>query len=182
MSKRTAKTERKTRETEIKVEVSLDGCGDSKVKIDNYFLTHMIETFARYSNMDIKIEAKGEDEHHLVEDVAIALGKTFISAVGNKPIERLGTATVVMDDALVMTSLDIVDRPYCEVDCSDMLYQHFFRSFAMSAGISLHTVVIRGFDDHHIIEAIFKSLGAALKKAIVPRDKEISTKGMVMEK
>ena len=92
------------------------------------------------------------------------------------------TKTVVMDDALVMTSLDIVDRPYAEVDCPDPLYHHFFRSFAMSAGITLHMMVIRGFDEHHIIEAGFKSLGLALKGAIVKRDSELSTKDKVKVK
>ena len=113
--------------------------------------------------------------------MGITLGKAFAKALDDKPIERMATSTVVMDDAMMMTSLDIVDRPYCEVDCPDALYQHFMRSFAMSAGITLHIVQIRGFDEHHIIEASFKSMGMALKQAVVPRSSELSTKDKVRE-
>ena len=182
MSNRTATIERKTRETQITVDVNLDGSGKFDVECDIQFLKHMIETFARYSNIDIKMKASGDNEHHLIEDVGIALGKVFVKALGSDPIERMCTKTVVMDDALVMTSLDIVDRPYAEVDCPDPLYHHFFRSFAMSAGITLHIMVIRGFDDHHIIEAGFKSMGLAIKGAIVRRATELSTKDKVKVK
>ena len=179
MANRTAAIERKTRETQIDVDLNLDGTGKFDVKCDDQFLKHMIETFSRYSNIDIKMKASGDNEHHLVEDVGITLGKTLVKALGSEPIERMYTKTVVMDDALVMTSLDIVDRPYAEIDCPDPLYHHFFRSFAMSAGITLHMMVIRGFDEHHIIEAGFKSLGLAIKGAIVRRSTELSTKDKV---
>ena len=182
MSNRTATIERKTRETQITIDVNLDGSGKFDVECDIQFLKHMIETFARYSNIDIKMKASGDNEHHLIEDVGIALGKVFVKALGSDPIERMCTKTVVMDDALVMTSLDIVDRPYAEVDCPDPLYHHFFRSFAMSAGITLHIMVIRGFDEHHIIEAGFKSMGLAIKGAIVKRATELSTKDKVKVK
>ena len=182
MSDRTATIERKTRETQIKVDVNLDGSGKFDVDCDIQFLKHMVETLARYSNIDIKMKASGDNDHHLIEDVGISLGKAFSKALGATPIERMCTKTVVMDDALVMTSLDIVDRPYAEIDCPDPLYHHFFRSFAMSAGITLHIMVIRGFDDHHIIEAGFKSMGLALKGAIVRRDTELSTKDKVKVK
>ena len=182
MANRTAAIERKTRETQITVDVNLDGSGKFDVQCDIQFLKHMIETFARYSNIDIKMKASGDNEHHLIEDVGIALGKAFLKALGDEPIERMCTKTVVMDDALVMTSLDIVDRPYAEVDCPDPLYHHFFRSFAMSAGITLHIMVIRGFDEHHIIEAGFKSMGLAIKGAIVRRATELSTKDKVKVK
>ena len=182
MANRTAAIERKTRETQITVDLNLDGSGKFDVQCDIQFLKHMIETFARYSNIDIKMKASGDNEHHLIEDVGIALGKAFLKALSDEPIERMCTKTVVMDDALVMTSLDIVDRPYAEVDCPDPLYHHFFRSFAMSAGITLHIMVIRGFDDHHIIEAGFKSMGLAIKGAIARRDTELSTKDKVKVK
>ena len=182
MSNRTSNIERKTRETQITIDVNLDGTGKFDVECDIQFLKHMIETFARYSNIDIKMKASGDNEHHLIEDVGIALGKVFVKALGSEPIERMCTKTVVMDDALVMTSLDIVDRPYAEVDCPDPLYHHFFRSFAMSAGMTLHIMVIRGFDDHHIIEAGFKSMGLAVKGAIVRRATELSTKDKVKVK
>ncbi len=179
MSGRTSKMERKTRETEIYVELNLDGKGKFDVECDIQFLKHMVETLSRYSGMDIKLRASGDNEHHIIEDVAITLGKAFANALDDKPIERMATRTVVMDDALVMTSLDIVDRPYAEVDCPDQLYHHFFRSFAMSAGLTLHIMVIRGYDDHHIIEAGFKSMGIALKEALRRRDSELSTKDKV---
>ena len=171
--------ERKTRETEISVELNLDGKGKFDVECDIQFLKHMVETLSRYSGMDIKLRASGDNEHHIIEDVAITLGKAFANALDDKPIERMATRTVVMDDALVMTSLDIVDRPYAEVDCPDQLYHHFFRSFAMSVGLTLHIMVIRGYDDHHIIEAGFKSMGIALKEALRRRDSELSTKDKV---
>ena len=179
MANRTAVIERKTRETQITVDLNLDGSGKFDVECDIQFLKHMIETFSRYSNIDIKLRAVGDNDHHLIEDVGITLGKAFAQALGGQPIERMCTKTVVMDDALVLTSLDIVDRPYAEIDCPDPLYHHFFRSFAMSAGITLHIMVIRGFDEHHIIEAGFKSMGLAIKGAIVRRDSELSTKDKV---
>ena len=179
MANRTAVIERKTRETQITVDLNLDGSGKFDVECDIQFLKHMIETFSRYSNIDIKLRAVGDNDHHLIEDVGITLGKAFAQALGGQPIERMCTKTVVMDDALVLTSLDIVDRPYAEIDCPDPLYHHFFRSFAMSAGITLHIMVIRGFDEHHIIEAGFKSMGLALKGAVVRRDSELSTKDKV---
>ena len=182
MAKRTAAIERNTRETQITMDVNLDGTGKFDVECDIQFLKHMIETLSRYSGIDIKMRASGDNDHHLIEDVGITFGKAFSKALGSEPIERMCTKTVVMDDALVTTSLDIVDRPYAEVDCPDPLYHHFMRSFAMSAGITLHIMVIRGFDDHHIIEAGFKSLGLALKGAIVRRDSELSTKDKVRVK
>ena len=179
MAGRIAKIKRETRETNVSVELNLDGKGKFEVDCDLQFLKHMVETLARYADFDIKMKACGDNEHHLIEDVAITLGKAVKDALGDKPIERMATATVVMDDAMVMTSLDLVDRPYCEADCPDPLYVHFFRSFAMSAGITLHILVIRGFDDHHVIEAGFKSMGKALKEAIVVRKSTLSSKGDV---
>lgn len=84
-----------------------------------------------------------------------------------------------MDDALVMAAVDLVDRPYCDTDCPDDMYAHFFRSFAMSAGITLHIVIIRGFDGHHVVEASFKALGRCLRQAVVPRGTLLSTKDAV---
>ena len=179
---RKAVIERKTRETQVNLDIDLDGTGKFDVDCDIQFLKHMMETFSRYSGIDVKMKASGDNEHHLIEDVGITLGKALAKALGDVPIERMCTKTVVMDDALVMTSLDIVDRPYAEVDCPDPLYHHFFRSFAMSAGITLHIMVIRGFDDHHIIEAGFKSMGLAIKGAIARRETELSTKDKVKVK
>ena len=96
--------------------------------------------------------------------------------MGDEPIERMATAVIPMDDALVMASLDLVDRPYADIDCPDPLYTHFMRSLAMSAGMTLHIVVIRGFDEHHIVEAGFKATGKALAEALRRRSTELSTK------
>ena len=176
MTGRTAKVERSTRETQISVELDVDGTGKFDVQCDIQFLKHMVETLARYAGFDIVLRATGDNDHHIIEDVAITLGKAFTEAMDGRPIERMATSTVVMDDAMVMTSLDLVDRPYADVDCPDPLYVHFFRSFAMTAGITLHILKIRGFDDHHIIEAGFKSMGKALEAAVKVRDTELSTK------
>ena len=182
MTSRAASIKRETRETNISVDLNLDGSGKYDVECGNQFLKHMVETLARYAEFDLKLKASGDNEHHLVEDVAITLGKAFKDALGDQPVERMATATVVMDDAMVMTSLDLVDRPYCEADCPDPLYVHFFRSFAMTAGITLHILMIRGFDDHHITEAGFKSMGKALKEAVKVRKTVLSNKGSVKVK
>ncbi len=181
-TKRAAKIERSTRETKVTIELNIDGNGNFDVVTDVQFLKHMIETLARYGSFDIKMDASGDNEHHLIEDVAITLGQAFKQALGTSPIARMATSTLTMDDALVMTSLDIVDRPYAEIDCPDPLYHHFFRSFAMSAGMTLHILQIRGFDEHHIIEASFKTMGTALKTAVIPRETELSTKDSVKVK
>jgi imidazoleglycerol-phosphate dehydratase len=176
MKGRVSEIERKTKETDISVNIVIDGEGRYDVKCDNGFLKHMVETLSRYSSVDIALKGKGDDDHHLIEDVGITLGMAFKDAVGKTPIERMATKTVVMDDAMVTVSLDIVDRPYADIDCPDSLYHHFFRSFAMSAGMTLHILVIRGFDDHHIVEASFKAFGMCLRSALRKRDTEISTK------
>ncbi len=179
MAGRTAKVERSTRETEISAEIDLDGTGRFEVESSIQFLKHMVETLARYASFDLKVSAYGDNDHHIIEDTAITIGKAFSKALDGRPIERMATAVVPMDDALVMTSLDLVDRPYADIECPSPEYHHFMRSFAMSAGMTLHIVVMRGFDDHHVIEAGFKSLGKALKEAVKPRDAELSTKDSV---
>jgi imidazoleglycerol-phosphate dehydratase len=176
MTGRSAKVERKTRETDISVELSIDGAGKFDVECDIQFLKHMVETLARYASFDIAMKATGDNDHHLIEDAAITIGKAMAQAMDGRPIERMATSTVVMDDAMVQVSLDLVDRPYADIDCPDPLYLHFMRSFAMTAGITLHVLVIRGFDDHHIVEASFKALGRALKEALKVADRELSTK------
>ena len=182
MSGRAAAVERKTRETEVSVKLDLDGSGEYDIKCQMQFLKHMTETLSRYSSVNMILKVSGDDEHHIIEDTAITIGSALKKAAGTKPICRMSSRTVAMDDALVMVSMDIVDRPYAEIDCPDPLYAHFFRSFAMSSGMTLHTVVMRGFDDHHIIEATFKALGLCLKDALRIRDKELSTKDAVKTK
>lgn len=176
---REAKVSRKTRETSIDLKLNIDGTGTAKVDIDERFLRHMLETLTRYAGFDLTVKAAGDDRHHLVEDVAIALGSAFRQALGTEPVERMASVMTPMDDALVTAAVDIIDRPYCDADCPDVLYLHFFRSFAMSSGITVHILVHRGIDEHHLVEASFKALGIALKKAVVPRQTVLSTKDAV---
>ena len=179
MTARMAKLERDTRETRISTELNLDGTGEFRVDCQIQFLKHMVETMARYASFDLKMNAGGDNEHHIVEDVAITLGTVMKMSLEEQPVERVATEFIPMDDALVMVSVDIVDRPYADIDCPDPLYAHFFRSFAMSAGLTLHISVIRGFDEHHIVEASFKALGRALYRATRVRGSELSTKDRV---
>ena len=174
MTARTSSIERSTRETRISVDLDIDGTGDVTCEIQ--FLKHMTETLARYAGFDLVLSAEGDNDHHIIEDTAITLGKAIRQAMGDEPIERMATAVIPMDDALVMASLDLVDRPYADIDCPDPLYTHFMRSLAMSAGMTLHIVVIRGFDEHHIVEAGFKATGKALAEALRRRSTELSTK------
>jgi len=176
MASRKASVERKTKETNVSISIDIDGSGKYDVACEEQFLRHMLETFSRYSSFDLKISASGDNEHHLIEDVAIVLGSAVREAIGDTPVERIGSAIVPMDDALVEVTLDIIDRPYADIDCPDAIWHHFLRSFAMSAGITLHVIVKRGFDDHHTVEASIKALGTALKRAVVPRNDVLSTK------
>jgi len=170
---------RRTRETEIVVKLDLDGSGSYKCDIPDEFLRHMVETLARYSGTDIEISAKGDIAHHLIEDVAIALGKTFREALGDMTVRRIGSAVVPMDDALVQVSVDLIDRPYVHIEVPNLMYEHFLRSFAMELRATVHTVIIRGKDEHHVVEATFKALGLALKEAMERTGKTVSTKSNV---
>lgn len=176
MKARKAKLSRKTRETEVSVSMNLDGTGECKIGIEDQFLRHMVETLARYSSFDIDLKAVGDNKHHVVEDAGIVLGTALRQALASDPIERVASATVPMDDALVTAAVDMIDRPYVDVECPDDLCMHFFRSLAMSAGITLHIRIDRGFDEHHITEAGFKALGIALREAVVRRERFLSTK------
>lgn len=179
---RTADIERRTKETSVEVSIDLDGSGEYEVECDIQFMKHMLETLSRYSAVDMRIKASGDDEHHIIEDIGITLGAAVRKALDGKPICRMSTRVVAMDDALVMASIDMVDRPFAEIECPDTLYSHFLRSFAMSAGMTMHTLIFRGFDEHHIIEATFKSLGLCIKDAVRLRPKELSTKDSVRTK
>jgi imidazoleglycerol-phosphate dehydratase len=176
MKARTAKVRRQTRETNIEIVLTLDGAGKGVVQCEDKFFRHMLETLAKYASFDLELKAVGDNRHHVVEDIGIVLGSALSQAVGDQPIERIASATVPMDDALVTAAIDVIDRPYVDVECPDDLCLHFFRSFAMSAGITLHIIVERGFDEHHIVEAGFKALGISLRKAVVPRMSLLSTK------
>ncbi|MEM2944187.1 MAG: imidazoleglycerol-phosphate dehydratase [Methanomassiliicoccales archaeon] len=176
---REARMSRKTKETDVEILIKIDGSGKSKVECKNQFLQHMLETLSKYSSIDIETNIVGDNEHHLVEDTAITLGMGLREAIGNEPIERISSATVPMDDALVTVSVDLIDRAYADIECPDDLYRHFFRSFAMASGMTLHVLVHRGFDNHHIVEAGFKALGMALRSALQKRKESLTTKGEV---
>jgi imidazoleglycerol-phosphate dehydratase len=173
---RNTKIIRNTRETDIELSIDLDGNGKADVECQEQFLQHMMETLAKYASFDLMISASGDNDHHLIEDVAIVLGMGLREAMGEDPIRRISHSVVAMDDALVMVVIDLIDRPFVDLECPDPLYTHFLRSFAMAAGMTLHSIQMRGFDEHHIVEATFKALGLCLKEALVPREELLSTK------
>lgn len=173
---RNAVISRETKETCVSINLNIDGSGSADIACDEFFLKHMLNTLGRYAGFDLNISAEGDDLHHLIEDVGIVLGMALTQAIGTTPIERMASCTLPMDDALVSVSLDLVDRPYADIDCPDSLYHHFLRSFAMSSKMTLHVIVIRGFDEHHIIEATFKAIGRCLASALRTRTVELSTK------
>lgn len=177
---RQAELVRETRETKVEVKLRLDGTGEAKSSIPDEFLRHMVETLSRYSGADIEISAEGDLEHHLVEDVAITLGRAYRQAMGDTPVKRIASATVPMDEALVQVTVDLIDRPYAHLELPDVMYEHFLRSFAMEIRATIHTMVIRGKDGHHIVEATFKALGLALKDAMSPSKALLSTKSGVV--
>ena len=178
-AERSASISRETRETSVKVKLVIDGQGKYKCDIPDDFLRHMVETLAKYSGTDLDMSANGDIEHHLVEDVAITLGRAFREALGDAPVKRISSATVPMDEALVQVTVDLIDRPFVHLELPDQLYEHFMRSFAMELRATVHTVVIRGKDAHHIIEATFKALGLALRDAMKQTSSTMSTKSSV---
>lgn len=174
-----AQIERKTKESTVTVELDLRGSGTFDVETDNKFLSHMLETWARYAGFDLRLRATGDLDHHLVEDVAITVGQAFRKAFAQAPCQRISYDMVPMDDALVLVNVDLVDRPYYHGELPVPLWDHWFRSFAMEARINLHIEHLRGRDTHHTIEATFKAFARALKEALTPRADEVSTKGTV---
>jgi imidazoleglycerol-phosphate dehydratase len=177
--KRYARVVRETRETRVCAEVTIDGSGDAKCDIPDEFLRHMVETLGRYSGADLVIDAKGDIDHHLVEDVAITLGRAYREAVGEVPVRRIANAVVPMDEALVQVTVDLIDRPFVHLELPDQIYSHFIRSFAMELRATVHTVLLRGTDNHHIVEATFKALGRALGEATARAESSVSTKSAV---
>jgi imidazoleglycerol-phosphate dehydratase len=179
---RAGEVERKTKETQVTVRLDLDGSGAYDVQTPNPFLTHMVETWTRYAGFDVKVRAAGDLDHHIVEDTGIALGQAFRAAFALAPCQRIAYDVVPMDDALVLVAVDLVDRPYYEGQLPIPLWEHFLRSFAMEARINLHVDVLRGRDTHHAVEAAIKAFARSLRRALEPRDEEISTKGTVQAK
>lgn len=195
MSQRTAKVERNTLETQINVNINLDGIGQSSFQTGVPFLNHMLDQVARHGLIDLNIIANGDleiDAHHTVEDIGITLGQAFSKALGDKKgIYRYGHSYVPLDEALSRVVIDFSGRPglYYEVDYPrpmigtfDVdLFREFFQGFANHAGVSLHIDNLKGRNAHHIAETIFKALGRAIRMATTadPRMSGImpSTKG-----
>lgn len=194
---RQARVERKTRETEVSVQLNLDGTGATKITTPIPFFSHMLEAWARHGLIDVTLEASGDvevDHHHTVEDVGIVLGQAVRQALGDRRgIVRFGTAFVPMDEALVQASVDISGRPFLVFDVPvartrvsnfDLdLLPEFFRALAFNAEITLHVLMKSGHNLHHISEAVFKAVGRALGEAsrINPRIAGLlpSTKGVL---
>ena len=176
MTDRLAIVKRETKETNISLELNIDGTGKCEVNTGIPMFDHLLEQVTRHGVFDIKLSATGDDQHHLIEDVAICLGKALSKALGEKRgIVRMASATVPMDDALAMVAVDISGRGYTVLDLpfndNDMagfatdLVRHFLESFAIEARLNLHARVVYGVNDHHKAEALFKALGRALDTA-----------------
>ena len=193
---REASLERNTNETQIKLKINLDGSGKTNISTGVGFFDHMLNLFAFHGNIDLDVQAKGDLEvcdHHMVEDVGIALGKCFLEALGDKRgIRRYGNFFLPMDETLAHVALDISGRSFLHFDCdfkresigtfSTEMVVEFFRAFAFNSGITLHARVLYGENDHHKAEALFKGLGRALREAKdVDKDNMVlpSTKGML---
>ena len=168
---------RESSETQIRLSI-VRGTGRATVHTGEPFLDHMLVAFARYAGVDLDVQATGDLRHHLIEDVAIALGQA-VAAFAPAGCARYGERTVPMDDALVQVVLDIGGRPYYRGPLPSKLYDHFLRSFADNAKATLHVRVLRGTDHHHIVEAAIKGLGFALREALVESGAVFSTKGAV---
>jgi imidazoleglycerol-phosphate dehydratase len=195
--RRHARVERKTKETQILLQLDLDGSGNAVVETGIPFFSHMLEAWSKHGLMDLAVDAKGDldvDLHHTVEDVGLVLGRAFDEALGDKKgIVRFGNAFVPMDETLVQASVDLSGRPYLVFNVPvrrtrvanfdlDLLVD-FFRAFANEAKLNLHVTMHYGENLHHVAEAVFKAVGRALAEAtrINPRIAGVlpSTKGLL---
>ena len=191
---RTANVHRKTKETDVRVELNLDGSGQSSVSIGLPFLEHMLDLFAKHGLFDLQITCNGDleiDDHHSVEDIAITLGQALVQALGDKAgINRYGEAVVPMDEALCRSVIDLSGRFYLVYEVSVRrqmignfsveLAEHFWRSFAETAKFNLHIDCLRGRNTHHILEGTFKASARALRAAVERNSRIVgvpSTKG-----
>jgi imidazoleglycerol-phosphate dehydratase len=170
---------RETSETRIRLLLQRDGTmTPAAIRTGEPFLDHMLVTLARYAGVRLEVEAAGDLRHHLVEDVAITLGLALRREIPPACV-RYGTATVPMDEALVHAALDVGGRVYYEGPLPSRLYDHFLRSLAENAGMTLHVRVLRGSERHHVVEAAVKAVGLALRDALRPEGAVFSTKGAV---
>jgi imidazoleglycerol-phosphate dehydratase len=191
---RASTVKRKTKETDIFVELNIDGTGQSDISTGIGFFDHMLTLMAFHGRLDLKIRCQGDldvDSHHTVEDIGLALGQAFVEALSDKKgIRRYANAYTPMDESLARVVLDISNRPYLvyKVDLKkDYLgqmdtqnFEEFFRAFAMASRVTLHVEVFYGNNDHHKIEAVFKTLGRVLSEASdITDDRISSTKGVL---
>jgi imidazoleglycerol-phosphate dehydratase len=177
---RTSNITRTTKETDIKLSLNLDGTGESKIDTGCGFLDHMLTLFAKHGRFDLEVYCKGDtyvDYHHTVEDVGIVLGSAFAEALGDKKgIERYGDTTIPMDEALILSAVDISGRAFFGYELSiptqrvgdfdTELVEEFWFSFVRNLNCALHIVQFAGKNSHHIIEGAFKSIARSLKKAV----------------
>lgn len=179
---RKAAVSRKTKETDIKVTLNLDGRGNYKINTSVPFVDHMLSLMTKHSHLDLNIQAKGDieiDYHHLLEDLGIVLGEAIRKALGEKlQIRRYGEALTPMDESLAQVAIDLSGRPYLVykvrlprggtqiMNLGVSLFEDFFRALSNNAGMNLHIILQYGRDPHHIIEAIFKGFGRALRSAV----------------
>ncbi len=191
---RSASVKRKTKETDIEVEINLDG-GEVNIDVPSGFFAHMLDSLSRHSGMGLKLVARGDtdvDLHHTVEDIGIVMGLAIKKALGDKAgIDRFGLAKIPMDESLVEVCMDISDRPYFAIHGEDPfhgqvgdlaleLIPEFFRAVAFNAGITLHVTIQSARNSHHVSEACFKSFARALRQAVRLTGSEIpSTKGVL---
>ncbi|HEB68678.1 MAG TPA: imidazoleglycerol-phosphate dehydratase HisB [Desulfobulbus sp.] len=193
---RRATVERKTAETDVAVEVQLDGTGEVEVATGVGFLDHMLTLFGVHGFFNLRIHARGDvevDDHHTVEDVGICLGRALAGALGDRAgICRYGQAYVPMDETLVRVCVDVSNRPYLHYDAAvpdqkigrfdTALAKEFMRAFAQHGGLTLHVDLLHGENSHHIIEAVFKALARALAGAVAERadlQGQLSSKGVL---
>jgi imidazoleglycerol-phosphate dehydratase len=196
MKARTAEIKRETKETKVSLELGIDGTGQAAINTGIKMFNHLLSQLAQHGRFDIKLYASGDDQHHVIEDVAICLGKALAEALGDKRgIVRMADAAVPMDDALAMIAVDISGRGYTVLELpfadNDMagfptdLIRHFLESLAIEGRLNLHASIRYGTNDHHKAEALFKALGRALDMA-TRIDKKLagelpSTKGRLEE-
>ncbi|MEX2204832.1 MAG: imidazoleglycerol-phosphate dehydratase HisB [Myxococcota bacterium] len=191
---REATVNRKTRETEITVELRLDGAGEAQIETGIPFFDHLLDSFTRHGLFDLRVRAKGDlhvDQHHTVEDVGIVMGQALRRAIGDGAgLRRFGSARIPMADARILVDLDLSNRPYLVyrveltrdwvADFDAALVEDFLYAFTSNGGVDLHVERSYGHNVHHVIEGIFKGLGRALDEAttIDPRIRgALSTKG-----
>ena len=191
---RRSSVKRKTKETDVEVEVNLDG-GDVNIDVPSGFFAHMLDSLSRHSGIGLKVVARGDtdvDLHHTVEDIGIVMGLATKEALGDKAgINRFGLAKIPMDESLVEACMDISDRAYFTIHGEDPFHNQagnfplelvpeFFRALAFNAGITLHVTVYAARNTHHAAEACFKALARALAQAVAISGKDIpSTKGVL---